>query len=99
MTAKTDNMIESTAKTIEQAGAATGFTISGMAFLIEHQREILVFCAVGSFLVGFIGMLISWYYKQKHYNLAKHQARRDTDKLYEPSPDLPDGLPEPPNKR
>ncbi len=76
-------IIQSTAKALEQGGALTGGGLGIWQLAIQHQDIILILCTVGSFAIGFLGYvtssIVNWYFKNKHFKLAQEQARRKND--------------------
>lgn len=69
-----EQVLQQTAKTVEQGAAATGASLGMYQIIVEHKDLILTLCTIGSFVIAILGwltsMAINWHFKRKHYKLA-----------------------------
>lgn len=95
-------------KGIEQGAAAVGGTLGIYSFMIEHKEEVIMWCALVSVLIAFMGYvtnsLLTWYFKKQHLELARMQQRRADDNTpqYDPengTGEMPSGLPDKPRSK
>ena len=80
---KIEHLSQAVSKGMEQGGAVVGGSIALHQILIEHKDIILIYVAIASLFIAFIGYItnsiMTFYFKYQHLQLAKRQQRRNKD--------------------
>jgi outer membrane lipoprotein SlyB len=66
--------IQTTAEGGVVSKTLTGATFFGSGTAIFGGLNANELAAIGGLVIGVLGLLINWYYKHKHYELAKQQS-------------------------